>query len=54
MGKIGLTEILIIVLILILIFGARRLPDLFKALGSSIRQFKKGVQGDDPDQQPKP
>jgi sec-independent protein translocase protein TatA len=53
-GNIGLTEFLIIIFLIILIFGSRRLPDLFKALGTSLRQFKKGIQGDDSDQPPKP
>jgi sec-independent protein translocase protein TatA len=52
-GRVGLTEILLVVLILILLFGSRKLPELFKSLGSSIRHFKKGIQGDDSDQLPK-
>ncbi len=39
----GTTEILIIFFIIILMFGAKRLPELAKSLGSSIKQFKKGV-----------
>ncbi|HED11960.1 MAG TPA: twin-arginine translocase TatA/TatE family subunit [Caldithrix abyssi] len=39
----GTTEILIIFFIIILLFGAKRLPDLARSLGSSIKQFKKGV-----------
>lgn len=53
MGKVGLTEILLVVLILIVLFGSKRLPELFKSLGSSIRQFKKGIQGDETDQSQK-
>jgi len=52
-GKVGLTEILLVVLILIVLFGSKRLPELFKSLGSSIRQFKKGIQGDETDQSQK-
>ncbi len=39
----GLTEILIIAFIIILIFGAKKLPELAKGMGSSIKQFKKGM-----------
>ncbi len=43
----GTTEILIIFFIIILLFGSKRLPDLARSLGSSIKQFKKGVSEDD-------
>lgn len=38
-----MTEILIIAFIIILLFGAKRLPELAKSLGSSVKQFKKGI-----------
>ncbi len=41
MGSFGLTEIVILALIIIFLFGAKRIPDLFKAVGSSIKGFKK-------------
>ncbi|MGD9900208.1 MAG: twin-arginine translocase TatA/TatE family subunit [Calditrichaceae bacterium] len=43
----GLTELIIIFAIIILLFGAKRLPDLAKSLGSSIKQFKKGASEED-------
>ena len=42
-GKLGLPELLIILVIVILIFGANRLPQLGKGLGESIRNFKGGL-----------
>ena len=39
----GMTEILIVAFIIILLFGAKRLPDLAKSLGSSVKNFKKGI-----------
>lgn len=39
----GMTEVLIILAIVIILFGARRIPDLAKSLGSSMKQFKKGM-----------
>ena len=47
MGDIGWQELLIIFVILLLLFGATRLPALSKSLGQSIRSFKKGMQGDE-------
>jgi sec-independent protein translocase protein TatA len=38
-------ELLIILLVVLLLFGAKRLPGLARALGSSIRDFKKGISG---------
>jgi sec-independent protein translocase protein TatA len=45
MGPLGMTEILIILLIVILLFGARRIPELAKGLGEGIRNFKTGMHG---------
>lgn len=42
-GNIRGPEILILLLIVLLLFGARRLPDLAKGLGQSLRVFKKEV-----------
>jgi sec-independent protein translocase protein TatA len=53
MPNIGLTEILIIVGILILLFGASRLPKLGKSAGQGLRGFKDGLQEgvkEDPDE----
>ncbi len=41
-GMPGLTEIGIIVLVLVLLFGARKLPELARALGASLNEFRKG------------
>ncbi|MBS1818130.1 MAG: twin-arginine translocase TatA/TatE family subunit [Acidobacteria bacterium] len=43
MGKIGLPELLVILAIIIVIFGANRLPGLGKGIGSAIRNFKDGM-----------
>ena len=42
-GPIGLPEMLIIVLIIVLIFGATRLPEIGRGLGRGIRNFKESV-----------
>jgi sec-independent protein translocase protein TatA len=43
MGRIGLPELLVILAIVIVIFGANRLPGLGKGIGSAIRNFKEGM-----------
>lgn len=42
-GGLGPTELIIILVILLILFGGSRLPSLAKGLGESIRSFKKGV-----------
>jgi sec-independent protein translocase protein TatA len=44
MGNIGLTELIIILVIILVLFGARKLPDLARSLGRSLGEFKKGRQ----------
>jgi sec-independent protein translocase protein TatA len=40
-------ELLIIALIIIILFGARRIPEVAKGLGEGIRHFKSGMRGDE-------
>jgi len=47
-GRIGTTELLLIGLLVVLLFGAGRLPELGKGLGLGIRRFKKAVR-DEPE-----
>jgi len=46
-GPLGIPEIIIILLVIMLIFGARRLPEIGTSLGKSIRTFKSAVTGED-------
>lgn len=43
MGKLGLTEILIIVAVILLLFGGKKIPELMKGLGSGIKEFKNAA-----------
>jgi sec-independent protein translocase protein TatA len=49
MGKIGLTEIILVLLIIVLLFGGRKIPELFKGIGQGMKEFKKAskVEGED-------
>lgn len=48
MGFLGTTEMLIIAGVIVLLFGASKLPKLGGAVGESIKNFKKGVKDDTP------
>ncbi|HEV09459.1 MAG TPA: twin-arginine translocase TatA/TatE family subunit [Sulfurihydrogenibium azorense] len=47
MGSIGLPELLLIFGILILLFGAKKLPEIGRGLGEGIRSFKTAFSGED-------
>ena len=47
MFGIGTTELILIVLVILLLFGASRLPAALGGLGKGIKEFKKAVRGDD-------
>ena len=49
LGRVGLPELLIILMIVILIFGANRLPELGKSIGKGIRNFKDATKEGDND-----
>ena len=53
-GKLGLPELLIILVIVILIFGANRLPEIGRGIGRGIRNFKESTRdGQDKDKDDK-
>jgi sec-independent protein translocase protein TatA len=43
----GIGEILIILVLVVLLFGARRIPEIARGLGQGIREFKREVKDDD-------
>lgn len=47
LGSFGLPEILVILLILVLIFGARKLPELGRGIGEGIKNFRTSMRAED-------
>jgi len=46
MGKIGVTEIILILLVVVLLFGGRKIPELMKGIGQGMKEFKKASKVD--------
>lgn len=44
-GNIGWGEILIIALVVVLLFGGKKIPELMKGMGKGVRSFKEGMKG---------
>jgi sec-independent protein translocase protein TatA len=47
MANFGVTEIVLILLVVVLLFGGRKIPELMKGLGSGIKEFKKASRAED-------
>lgn len=45
LGGVGFQEILLIALVVLLLFGGKKIPELMKGLGKGIRSFKDGMNG---------
>ena len=52
MPNIGPLEIIIVLVIVLVIFGPKRLPDLGRSMGSGMRNFKDSITGNDKDDEP--
>ncbi len=46
--NLGIGELLIILVIILLLFGAKRIPDLIQGIGKGVREFKKASRDDEP------
>ena len=51
-GNIGLTEIIIIALVVLLLFGGKKIPELMKGLGKGVKSFKDGMNGKEEETKP--
>ena len=47
MGKLGVTEILLILGVLLLFFGGKKIPEFMKGLGQGMKEFKKAAKGEE-------
>jgi sec-independent protein translocase protein TatA len=47
MFDIGVPELVIILIIVLVLFGGKRIPELTKSIGTAIREFKKGLGGNE-------
>ncbi|SNA85605.1 Sec-independent protein translocase protein TatA (modular protein) [Flavobacterium psychrophilum] len=48
MGRLGVTEILMILAVVLLLFGGKKIPELMKGLGSGIKEFKNAAKDEQP------
>jgi sec-independent protein translocase protein TatA len=47
MGNLGFLEILLILVVILFLFGSKRLPEIGSSLGKAIREFQKALKGED-------
>ncbi|HPW98821.1 MAG TPA: twin-arginine translocase TatA/TatE family subunit [Flavobacterium sp.] len=47
MGRLGMPEILVILVVVLLLFGGKKIPELMKGLGTGIKEFKDAAKGED-------
>jgi sec-independent protein translocase protein TatA len=52
MFGLGFPELVLILVIVVLIFGTSRIPELGRGLGEGIRNFRKGMKGDEEEKKP--
>ncbi|PIZ66521.1 twin-arginine translocase TatA/TatE family subunit [Candidatus Roizmanbacteria bacterium CG_4_10_14_0_2_um_filter_39_12] len=45
LNNIGVTELVVVALLVVILFGGRKLPELGKGVGEAIREFKKSIKG---------
>lgn len=53
MGKFGVTEIVLILVVVLLLFGGKKIPELMKGLGKGIKEFKDASKGEDENKEEK-
>ncbi|MDR6968765.1 sec-independent protein translocase protein TatA [Flavobacterium arsenatis] len=47
MGRFGVTEWVLVIAVILLLFGGKKIPELMKGLGSGIKEFKNAAKGDE-------
>ncbi len=51
-GFIGIPELMLLGLVVLLVFGPKRLPEMGRSMGRGLREFKSSITGEDKDQEP--
>jgi sec-independent protein translocase protein TatA len=54
MPNLGITEIMILLLILVLFFGAKRIPEIGSSIGKGLKEFKRSLKDNERDEQIEP
>ena len=49
MFRLGVPELVIIAILVLFLFGGKKLPEMGKGIGEGIRNFKKSIKGDEPE-----
>jgi len=52
-GNLGLSEVLVIALVVLLLFGGKKIPELMRGLGQGVRSFKDGMSGKETEKEEK-
>lgn len=52
MGKLGPTEIILILAVVLLLFGGKKIPELMKGMGKGVKSFKDGMKENDDEVKP--
>lgn len=52
LGSLGTSEIIVIILVVLLIFGGKRIPELARGLGRGVSEFKAGLRGEEETKKP--
>lgn len=47
MGSMGISEWLVILVVVLLLFGGKKIPELMKGLGTGVREFKEAAKGEE-------
>lgn len=47
LGMVGPTQVLIIILVIVLLFGGKKIPELMRGIGRGVKEFKDGISGED-------
>jgi sec-independent protein translocase protein TatA len=53
LGVVGPWQIILIVIVVLLLFGGKKIPELMKGIGQGAREFKKGLSGEDKEEEKK-